>query len=344
MKRPVFRYSILAMMVVFLLFATTGSAKTIKLRYAQQNPDTGWSTVNCVEPWLKQVEEATGGQVKIQSFHGQTLAKGKDMWNAVKTGITDIGWCFHGYWPGMTPLTDVISLPAMPYLSAEEGSAALWKLYEKFPQIQNEFKDVKVLLFYTSEPYSLITRDKPVKRIEDLKGMKIRMTGGPPTEMMKALGGVPMLIPMPDNYISLQKGVIDGIGAPWEAINVWRFYEVVKYYTEVPFPAVYFSISMNKNKWNKLPKDVQDSIMSVGGLEGSKFWGHNFFDAMKAQTEEKLAGLGQADNIFKLSPEERERWVEIGGKPVWTQWVETMKAKGHKDAQVILDTALTIGK
>ncbi len=338
MKKCTMLFSIL----VVLVFAATGSAKTIKLRYAQQNPDTGWSTVHCVEPWLKKVEAATNGKVQIQAFHGQTLAKGKDMWNAVKSGITDIGWCFHGYWPGMTPLTDVISLPALPFSSAEQGSAALWRIYEKFPQIQNEFKDVKVLLFYTSEPYSLITRNKPVKLLEDIKGMKIRMTGGPPTEMMKELGGVPMLIPMPDNYMSLQKGVIDGMGAPWEAINVWRFYEVVNYYTEVPFPSVYFSISMNKNKWNSLPKDVQDAIMSVGGLEGSKFWGRNFFDAMKAQTLEKLKEKGQGDNIYQLTSQERQRWVDVGGKPVWSKWVKDMNAKGYKDARAILDATLSI--
>ena len=330
--------------IALFIFAVSSHAKTITLRFAQQNPETGWSTVNCVTPWLKQVEEATGGKVKIQAFHGQTLAKGKDMWDAVKTGITDIGWCFHGYWPGMTPLTDVISLPALPFRTAEQGSAALWQVYDKYPDIQKEFKDVKVLLFYTSEPYTLITRDKPVKTLEDLKGMKIRMTGGPPTDMLKALGGVPMLIPMPDNYISLQKGVIDGMGAPWEAINVWRFYEVVNYYTEVPFPAVYFSISMNKNKWKKLPKDVQDAIMKVGGLEGSKFWGRNFFDAMKAQTLKKLQEVGQGDNVFELSDQERDRWLEAGGKPVWSQWVKKMEAKGHKNAQSILDGTLEILK
>lgn len=340
MKKRTMLLAISAMLV--LAFAAASSAKTIKLRYAQQNPDTGWSTVHCVEPWLEKVEAATNGKINIQTFHGQTLAKGKDMWNAVKTGITDIGWCFHGYWPGMTPLTDVISLPALPFTSAEQGSAALWKIYEKFPQIQKEFQDVKVLLFYTSEPYSLITRNKPVKLLEDIKGMKIRMTGGPPTDMMKALGGVPMLIPMPDNYISLQKGVIDGMGAPWEAINVWRFYEVVNYYTEVPFPSVYFSITMNKNKWDSLPKDIQNAIMSVGGLEGSKFWGRNFFDAMKAQTLEKLKAKGQGDNIYKLPPQERQRWVDVGGKPVWSKWVTSMNAKGHKDAQAILDATLSI--
>jgi TRAP-type C4-dicarboxylate transport system substrate-binding protein len=330
--------------VLGLAFTAPGNAKTVTLRYAQQNPDTGWSTVNCVEPWLRQVEEATGGKVKIQSFHGQTLAKGKDMWNAVKSGITDIGWCFHGYWPGMTPLADVISLPGLPFDSAEKGSAVLWQVYEKFPEIQKEFEDVQVLLLYTSEPYSLITREKPVKTLEDLRGMKIRMTGGPPTDMMKALGGVPMLIPMPDNYISLQKGVIDGLGAPWEAINVWRFHEVTEYFTQVPFPAVYFSIAMNKAKWNRLSQDVQEAIMEVGGFEGSKFWGRNFFDAMKAQTLEKLKEVGKAEQVYTLSDEERQRWIDIGGKPVWTKWVETMEGKGFQNARAILDATLELAK
>ncbi|QTA80097.1 C4-TRAP dicarboxylate transporter periplasmatic binding protein [Desulfonema limicola] len=331
---------------IFFIFVFTSGvyAKTITLRFAHQNPDTGLSSTQCVDPWLRKVEEATKGQVKIQAFYGQTLAKGKDMWNATKTGITDIAWCFHGYWPGMTPLSDVISLPALPFKSAEKGSEVLWKLYEQFPEIQNEYKDVKVLLFYTSEPYSLITIKKQVKTVEDMKGMKIRMSGGPSTDMVKALGGVPMLIPMPDNYISLQKGVIDGMGAPWEAIHVWRFYEVVDYYTEVPFPAVYFSIAMNKNKWNSLPKDIQDAIMSVGGEFGSKFWGKNFFDLMKAEGVKKIKEQGQGDHIYELTQEEREKWIEIGGRPVWEQWVKTMEAQGHKNARQILETTIKLAQ
>jgi len=338
------RLTLLGMAVVVFLITSTVQAKTFTLRFAHQNPESGLSSVNCVDPWLRQVEEATGGQVKIQAFYGQTLAKGKDMWNAVKTGITDIGWCFHGYWPGMTPLSDVVSLPALPFRTAEKGSEVMWKLYEQFPEIQKEYEDVKVLLFYTSEPYTLITREKPVKTIEDLKGMKIRMTGGPPTDMVRELGGTPMLIPMPDCYISLQKGVIDGMGAPWEAIHVWRFYEVVNHYTDVPFPAVYFSIVMNKNTWNRLPKDVQEGIMSVSGEKGSKFWGRNFFDKMKDLGKEKIQAEGDAGIIFELSPEERRKWIEVGGKPVWAEWVKNMESKGHSNARKILDTTIELSK
>jgi len=320
------------------------SAKTIKLNLASQNPETSWGHISALAPWVKQVEEATKGQVKIQVYAGQTLCKGKDTWDATKSGIADIGWCFQGYWPGLTPLADVISLPALPFDTAEKGSEVLWKLYEKFPSIQKEFADVKVLLTYTSNPYLLITRDKQVKTMEDIKGLKIRTTGGPPTEQMKTLGGVPMLIPMPDNYISLQKGVIDGMEAPWEAIHGFRLYEVVKYYTQTPFPAVYFSISMNKNKWNSLPKDVQDAIMSVSGLKGSKFWGKNWFDTAKDAVMERAAEAGKKIDVYKLPDAERERWLAVSGKPLWGQWVKSMEAKGHKDAQAILDASLELLK
>ncbi|MFV0439256.1 MAG: TRAP transporter substrate-binding protein [Desulfopila sp.] len=342
MKKSVKR--ILAAVVGSVMLAGSAYAAPITLRFAQQNPDTGVSTINCVMPWLKQIEKATGGKVKIQAYHGETLVKGKDMWSATKMGITDIGWAFHGYWPGLTPVADVISLPAMSFTTAEKGSEVLWKLYEKYPEIQKEFSDVKVLLFYTSPPYSLITTKKPVKSIEDLQGMKIRMTGGPPTEMVKALGGVPMLVPMPDCYLSLEKGVLDGMGSAWEAIQVWRFYEVTKYYTEVPFPAVYFSIIMNKRKWESLPKDVQEAIMSVSGEAGSKFWGRHFFDDMKTSAQAKVTEAGNGDNIFSLTAEERQRWIDKGGKPIWDAWVSAMEKNGVSNAQDILDTALELGK
>ncbi len=329
---------------VSLSFVVGAGAETITLRFAHQNPDTGISTKTCIEPWFKQIEEATGGKVKIQPFYGETLAKGKDMWNATKMGITDMAWAFHGYWPNMTPVTDVISLPAMSFTTAEKGSEVLWKMFEKTPEIQNEFKDVKVLLFYTSAPYTLITTKKQVNALDDLKGLKLRMTGGPPTEMVTALGGVPMLIPMPDSYLSLQKGVIDGMGAPWEAVHVWRFYEVVKYYTEVPFPAVYFSIIMNKKKWDGLPKDVQDAIMSVSGEAGSKFWGKNFFDIMKVEAMKKLEEVGQTGNVTELSAAERQKWIDQGAKPVWDKWVAGMEKQGVANAKKILDTTLELGR
>ena len=85
-------------------------------------------------PWVKQVEEATQGRVKLEVYPSQTLIKGMDMWRGIRSGIADMGWCVQGYWPEQTPLADVASLPFLPMNTAEKSSEMLWKLYEKFPR------------------------------------------------------------------------------------------------------------------------------------------------------------------------------------------------------------------
>ena len=167
--------TLLASICLVLVLAAPSLAQVIKLTLADQNPEMGWGPVHALPPWVKKVEEATKGKVKIDVFYAQTLAKGPDIWNAVKTGVADMGWCFHGYWADMTPLSDVITLPGLPFITAEKGSEVLWKLYEKFPAIQREYKDVHVCQLWTSHPYFLITTKKQVKTIEDIKGLKIRV-------------------------------------------------------------------------------------------------------------------------------------------------------------------------
>jgi TRAP-type C4-dicarboxylate transport system substrate-binding protein len=319
-------------------------AQEIKLTFGDQNPPAGWGPIHALQPWVQKVEAATKGRVKIEIFPSQTLVKGPDMWKAVRSGIVDMGWCFQGYWADQTPLADVISLPGLPIKSAEQGSEVLWKLYERFPAIQKEFSDVVPLTLWTSHPYFILTSTKQIKTLEDLKGLKIRVTGGPPTDQMKAFGAVPTPMPMPDVYQALDKGVIDGMGAPWEAILSFRLYEVGKYYTMVPLSAVYFSVCANKQKWESLPKDVRDQIMSVSGLEGAKHWGKNFFDTPEQAVIEK-AKAGSNDMIrYTVPADEVARWRKVGAEPVWEDWVKKMEGKGHKEAREILNATLDLLK
>ena len=327
--------------IVLVIAPFAVSAEVTTLRMAFQDSEQSHGYIHAVAPWARQVEEATKGRLKIDIYPSQTLCKGKDAWNALSSGIADIAWCFHGYWPNMTSLADVMSLPGLPFRTARKGSEVFWNVYEKFPAVRKQFEKNKVLLLFTSDPYVLITTNKWVKNLEDIKGLKLRMTGGPPTQMVNALGGTSVLIPMPDVFISLQKGVIDGLAAPWEAMHAFKFYEIVNYYTEGPFPAVYFSIAMNKAKWNSLPEDVQNAVMSVSGLKGSVFWGHNFFDTAKEVTIKDIHNRGKKFNMYILPDEERAKWLDIAGKPLWKNWVSDMENKGYKDARMILDTVLS---
>lgn len=330
---------LLMVCATFLIPVNALSEEPVILRFATQNTENNLSSVKALQPWVESVEKATKGKVKIQVFYGETLAKGKDSWNAITNNIADLAWCPQGYWAGLTPMADVISLPGIPFKTAEEGSGLLWDLYMENEKIQQEFQKVKVLLLHTSEPYLLISRNKQILNLEDLHGLKIRTFGKNMTGQVGKLGAVPVSIPMPDTYLSLQKGVVDGMGAPWEAINGFRFYEVVNHYTEVPFGALFFSVSMNLNTWNKLDKKTQDAIMSVSGREGSKFWGKNFFDLAKDMAIESAAKAGKLVDVKKLSADERKRWLELSS-PIWEEWIAENEKIGNKDARKLLERAL----
>lgn len=347
MKTKIVLLSLVIVLISSLLVAGCAQpapTQVITLKYADQNPDLGWEGTHAAKPWLKQIEDATKGAVKVEGYFSQSLFKGTDAWEALKSNQADFAWCFHGYWAGMTSLADVITLPFLAIPSGEAGSAVLWKLYEKYPSIQKQFADNKVVLTWTSNPYILCTVNKQVKTMDDIKGMKIRTTGGPPTEMMKVLGGVPTPMGMPDVYLNLQKGVIDGALLPWEAIHSFKLYEVIKYYTYAPFHAVYFTQSFNLQKWNSLPADIQKEIVSVSGLTGSKFWGKNMFDSAANEVRDIIKQNKYEMVEYTIPEKDLENWRKIGGAPLWEAWVKAQEEKGFTNAREILNTTLQMLK
>jgi TRAP-type C4-dicarboxylate transport system substrate-binding protein len=316
------------------------SAETITLSFTDQNSDISWGPVHATQPWAKQVEKATNGRVKIQIYPNQTLAKGTQTWKAVKDGIADMGWYFLGYSTGLAPYAEVITLPGLPFRTAEKGSEMFWKLYEKFPEMQAQLGDNKILLLYTGSPTILLMPKKPVKTLEDLRGMKIRSHTGPIVEFYKKLGAVPVFLPMPDCYVAMQKGTVDAIGASYEPIPGFKLDEVTKYITDnTPLNVAHIAVIMNKKKWNSLPKDIQDAIMSVSGLEGSKFFGRNFFDSADAPIK-KMVQEETDIEIYTLPEAERQRWIDTGAKPVWEEWANKLEREGNTKAHDILNAAL----
>jgi len=324
-------------MAMVLLTPVSGFAKekTWVLKFHYEQPTTAPLPVYGFEPWAKAVEEATQGRVKIQVFPGNTLFKTKtDAVEAVKAGIADIAFMYA--W-AYSPQFDLIDAGSIPFLApnAEVASRAIWALYEKFPELQAQWKDVKLLSAWSTQPYIFMSHKKPIKVLEDFKGMKIRMTGGMATEMMKLLGGSPMSAPMPSCYENLQKKVIDGMAANGEAITGFRLYEVAQYYTIVPTTCVTQELIMNKKKWNALPPDIQEAIMSVSGEHAAIRFGGGCFDRAWDNLPELTKKAGYEMITYTPPQEEIDRWVEIAGKPLWEAWIKKMESLGHANARAI---------
>jgi TRAP-type C4-dicarboxylate transport system substrate-binding protein len=315
--------------------------QVITLRFASMDSDTSWTAKYCLIPWIEAVDKATGGRVKFDVYWNNTLSNAMDNWESLKSGISDASVLAMPFWPGLAPLSDVISLPFLGITSSAQGSAVFWKLYEKFPSIREEFKDIHLLFVGVSDPNVLITAGKQVKTLEDMKGMKFRVTGGPPTEYLKAIDASPMLVPMTDVYMNLQKGVIDGVLASWTSVQSMKFYEVAQYVTNVPLYSTYAARGMNLNVWNSLPSDIQDAINSVSGFDRSVTFGGAQFDEHVKVVKSELKDLGKTMNEYTPPASELARWQEPA-KPIWDDWLKKMEAAGHPEAKDILDSALQL--
>ena len=131
-------FSFMACLCLVLSFPLTLSAKTTVLSLSDQNPDTSWGPVHGLQPWVKQVEKATGGRVKIQIYPNQTLAKGRQNWIAVKDGIADMSWNVMTFYTGLAPYAEVITLPGLPFRTGEKGAEVIWKLYFEYGRLYHD--------------------------------------------------------------------------------------------------------------------------------------------------------------------------------------------------------------
>jgi len=248
-----------------------------------------------------EIERRTDGRVKITCFPGGTLTKAPQVYDGVVTGISDMGNSCFAYTRGRFPVMAVVDLP----MGYHDGVAAS-RVADAFAKEVNppELHDTKVLYVHAHGPGLLHTK-KPVRNLEDLKGMKIRATGLS-AKVVEALGAVPVAMDQGGTYEALQKGVVEGTFGPIEVLKGWKQGEVIKYTTEcfsVGYTTAMF-IVMNKDKWNALPDDIKKIIDDLSAewvdVHG-KAW-----DVDDAQGLEFTKGLG--NELIPLSDEESERW------------------------------------
>ena len=131
--------------------------EVIKLRHNEAGPEVSRGSQEDVIPWIEAIEKATDGRVDIEVYWSDTLCKSPDAWEATKSGVCDMAFAMFGFWPGMTPLADVLSLPLIPFKNSEQATSISYELFERFPSFRDQFKDVHMLAFAPSAPMSPIT-------------------------------------------------------------------------------------------------------------------------------------------------------------------------------------------
>jgi len=322
---------------LFLLVAlpcTPGLAadkKPIKLKLSNGYPARHPMAVKGFGGWAKMVEEKTNNRVKIALFPGNTLTKINEAYDATIAGVADIAMTVPGYAAGRFPLSPAVNLP-MVFPSSTVASRVTWELYEKFPAIQAEFSEVKVLFFYCTPPYEMHTVKKAINTSEDLKGLQIRASDPISAKVIESLGATPVAISMPEAYMGLQKGVLDGLVSPFGPMRGLKTANVTHYHTTNAnlFNNV-FAIVMNLKKWNSLPPDIQKIIEDVSGAAAAERFG-TIFD--KTSEPDINYMKKQGDTFITLTPEEKKKWT-AAILPIRDKWIRDRTAKGLPADKVV---------
>jgi TRAP-type C4-dicarboxylate transport system substrate-binding protein len=297
-----------------------GADKVIKLEFASYAPATEGVSV-ALQEWCKEVEKRTNGRVTVTFHPGATLVAMPQTYEAVANGIVDIGFSAFGYTPGRFPMMELLDLPTG--LKTSALAVKLAKEYiEKFKP--KELQDVKLLYVIATTP-ALIHTKKPIRKLEDLKGMKIRTVGGSMVNLVQSLGAVPVVIPTVDTYDAASKGVIEGTYSAWPGLTTFKWGEVLPYTVENfrTAPASIQYVVMNKEKWNALSPDIQqimDKLSQEYEVKITQVW--------ERMTTESIRNLAAAKHTTtSLSSEEDERWFKTAA-PVYDTYIKDKSAKG----------------
>jgi TRAP-type C4-dicarboxylate transport system substrate-binding protein len=332
---------LIAFMLIFciglafgILVPVTAEAASIKLTYSNFFPP-GHIQSKLAEAWCKEVEKRTNGQVVVEYFPGQTLTKAKQVYDGVVEGISDMGFSVLAYTRGRFPVMAAVDLP-LGYTSGTVATQVINAVYTKFQP--KELMDTQVMYLHAHGPGLIHTKSKPVRKMEDMKGLKFR-GHGTSALVVKALGGTPVPKPMPETYQMLQKGVVDGAVYPFEANKGWKLGEVTRFCT-ADFTAAYttsFFVVMNKDKWNSISAANQKIIEQI-----NKEWADKHGEAWDTSDARGIVFfLNQGGQIIGLDAKEGERWKKAVA-PIISDYAADMTKKGFNGTEIVDFTIKTL--
>ncbi|NYT61675.1 TRAP transporter substrate-binding protein DctP [Alcaligenaceae bacterium] len=301
--------------------STAYAQEPIQLEFGNWLASTGAFAVGAAEPWKKLVEEKTNGRVKVNLYHGGILGSSRSTLDDVRGGVYHVGISIPAYYYDTAYFKLLVGELPFAFSRAADGSKVMAEFAEKYGKDVFDKLGVKNMGVLVTDPYVILST-KPIRKLEDLKGERMRVAGKAWVPIVKGWGAIPTPMQPENAYTALERGTLGVMQYSPAGAAGWKFFEVAPYVTTINSPTVVVSLIMNKGFYEKLPADLKtlfDNELNPalqrlaaqtydrGGPEGLK------------QMEEYFKAKGKGE-VINLSPEEKARFVATT-KPAWDDWV-----------------------
>jgi TRAP-type C4-dicarboxylate transport system substrate-binding protein len=292
--------------------------------------------------WCRNLARDSKDRLQCQIFPAMQLGGTPvQLYDQTRDGVVDVAWTLQTFTAKLQKL-EVFELPFM-MPNAEATSRASWDYAEKF--MQEEFKDVKLLAVHVHGPGNIYTKNKPVRTMADLRGMKVRAPTRQVNRMVAAMGATPVAMPVPQVTEALSKGVIDGAVIPYEVAPGLKVHELTNFTAETDrsYNALYttvFVVPMNRAKYDSLPPDLKAVIDKNSGREFSAFLGRT--QSGHDAVGKKIFAETKNQTITVIPRAELENWKKATDS-LDDAWIKEMSGKGLNGKE-LFDTAVSLTK
>lgn len=326
-------FRILTVGAIFAATASAAVSQDVTLRYSSWLPRQHHVNTEVMYPYFEQIKEVTEGRVVVETLP-KTVGTPAGQFDVVRDGLADISFFVTGYTPGRFVLSEI---GEMSWVGSDPSvfGPIFWDVYQEYIEPTGELDGVKVMTLISNAPGNIVTIDREIKTMDDLKGLKLRAAGPYATAMLEAVGAVPILKSSSDAYEMMTAGVIDGsLSQPETVINM-NMLDLAGYYTIIPgglFSATLGTI-MNEDSWNRISPEDREAIWAISGRELAQEMSDDF-----AQTGADAMERMEATDGLTVETISDDMLVHLkeATRPLEEEWAERALEKGLENPLEVL--------
>lgn len=302
--------------ILFISIATAGlnaqapidiKITTIQMRHQQMGVG--------IERLSKYINEKLKDKVRVRIYPAAQLYTGQEEIQAIIKGEIQIAYVISS---NMEPVHPSMELKNLPFLFPDVET--LYKFFDGpmgkkiFSNVEK--KGIKILGTVSSGSAVISNSKRPLSKVEDFKGLKIRSYGPMGAIALKALGAIAVVIASEETYTALQQGVIDGALTPAVVFLARKYYDIQKFVTNAGMMnATLVYLITNINWWNGLPSDIRNGLSEAIGRLVEEQRTEIVVDDKKVFDQIKAKGC----QVIFLNPDEVKEWKKAL-QPVYTEY------------------------
>ena len=335
--------SMAALALPLTLTVAPVQAQDVTLRMHTFIPPVANPSKTFLKPWAERVGKASNGRIKVQPYWLMQLGgKAPQLLDQVRDGVVDIVWALPGFTPGRMPRVEPFELP---FVHKDSLSTTLAMQDFQAKHLGPDLKDYHPLLLHVHAGFLFQTK-RPITKMSDLKGMKLRAASRGGVWLLDALGATGMGMPLPRIPPALSKGVIDGVTLPYEIAPAVKTQDLVSHFSILagPQPRLgtnVFTFLMNKKSYDKLPADLKKVIDDNSGRNIAKWAGQNWMDI--EEPGRKIIAAKKKNKFYTI-PDAEVAKMKKAAEPVFQRWYAEMKKIGVDGPALVADARALIDK